>query len=98
MGNRSWQNKPLQELDVKPGQTLELQVNAPDRVSQQADNFQPPPPPKRIPGSNLKGFILLPSGKPAADVEVALQVESSYLALGKATLSGSRTFAKMDSL
>jgi beta-lactamase regulating signal transducer with metallopeptidase domain len=88
MGNQSWQNEPLQLVDLRPAQNLELQVNAPDRVTEQANQFQPPPPPKRIPGSEIKGFVLLPSGKPAADVDVAVQVEGIYLALNKGSLSG----------
>ncbi len=88
MNGQSWRNEPLQQIEVKPGQTLDLQVNASDRVTESADTFRAPPPPKRIPGADLKGFVLLPSGLPAADVKIALQVEGTYLALGKGTLSG----------
>ena len=86
VNEQSWQNEPLQQVDVKPGQTLELQVNASDRVPAQTEGFKAPPVPKRIPGADLKGYVLLPSGLPAADVDVALQVEGTYLALEKASL------------
>lgn len=87
MNEHSWRNEPLQKVDVKPGQTLDLQVNASDRISEPVDSFQPPQP-KRIPGAELKGYVLLPSGAPAANADVAVQVEGVYLALGKAALFG----------
>jgi bla regulator protein BlaR1 len=87
MGDRSWQNEPLQQVDVKPGQALDLQVNASDRIAARKDDYQPPVP-KRIPGAELKGYVLLPSGLPAAEADVAVQVDGVYLALNKATLTG----------
>jgi len=87
MGDRSWSQEPIQEVEVKPGQTLDLQIKTTDRKAAQED-FTPAPQPKRIAGENLKGTVLSPAGKPAADVDVALQVEGTYLALQKGTLTG----------
>ena len=82
-----WQNESLQEVDLKPGQTLAVDITAPDRsAAESAVNnrrYQPPPEPKRLPGVNLKGVILEPDGQPAADADVALQVENKYLTIGR---------------
>jgi beta-lactamase regulating signal transducer with metallopeptidase domain len=88
MQERSWQNEPLQEVEVQPGQTLELEVKAPDRAPRPADQFQRPPAPKRIAGEEIKGIVIMPDGKLGADVDVALNVEGVYLALGKGILTG----------
>lgn len=85
----SWTTEPLQEVDVKPGQTLDVNITAADRAA--ADtvtvNASQPPEPKAIPGVEVKGVVLLPNGKPAS-ADVALQVEGKYLGLGKGAFNG----------
>lgn len=92
MNENSWQNMPLRPVNVQPGQTVDIKLEAPDRstVAKRASFFSPnqPPPPKRIPGASIKGTILSPDGKTAADVDVAIEVEGIYLSLGKGELSG----------
>ncbi len=90
LGTRSWQNLPLQEVDLKPGQALEVKITADDRAKNESVNFNSyqPPQPKLIPGI-VKGVVLLPNGKPAADADVALQVDGIYLGLGKGVFTGS---------
>src|SRR5262249_46892053 len=73
MQRSSWQNSPLQEIDVQPGQTLDLKVDAPDRSTStgpEGFSYGPPAPPKRVAGAEVKGLVLSPSGQPAADVDV----------------------------
>ncbi len=82
-------SEPLQEVDLKPGQSLEVNITAADRVANEQVNSYQQPQPKPIPGEQVKGIILLPNGKPAADADVALQVEGKYLGLGKGTFTGS---------
>lgn len=79
----SWQNVSLQDVEVKPGQTLQVNINAPERQAPDNAKFQLPPPPKLIPGVQIEGVVLSPDGSPAADADVALQVENVYLVLGK---------------
>jgi hypothetical protein len=79
-----WSSEPLEEVDVKPGQALEVNITAPDRTATEAVNtYKPPPPPKLIAGVEVKGTVLLPGGGPAAGADVALQIEGRYLAVGK---------------
>jgi uncharacterized GH25 family protein len=80
---RSWTSEPLQEVELKPGQSLEVNITAADRVADEQVNSYQQPQPKLIPGEQVKGIVLLPSGKPAADADVALLVENEYLAIGK---------------
>jgi hypothetical protein len=83
-GNRnSWRSEPLQEVDLKPGQTLKVNITVADRAATEPFNFQKPPQPKLVPGVEVKGVVVLPGGKPAANADVALQVEGKYLGLGK---------------
>ncbi len=89
MHNSGWQNLDLQEVDVQPGQSLTLKVDAPDRPSATAQENYEPTPPKRIPGEQLKGVVFAPDGKPADDADVALSVDNVYLALGKESFEGS---------
>jgi uncharacterized GH25 family protein len=84
-----WAAPSLQEIDLKPGATLEVNITAADRAATEEVNFYKPPQPKLIPGVQVKGVVLLPNGKPAADADVALQVEGKYLGLGKAAFTGS---------
>ena len=84
-----WQNQHLQEVEVNPGQALVVDIKTTDRPATEIQEFARPPQPKRIPESELQGVILRPNGQPAADAEVALQVEGKYLAVGKGTFSAS---------
>ncbi|MGD0815574.1 MAG: hypothetical protein ABSA83_18430 [Verrucomicrobiota bacterium] len=79
----SWRDEPLQEVDLKPGQTLAVNITAADRTAADDFRFREPPKPKLVPGVSVRGVVLLPGGKPAANADVALQVENKYLALGK---------------
>ena len=89
-GNQhAWSSEPLQEITLKPGQTLEVNIAAADRAPAGAAISHNPPQPKLVPGVQVQGVILSPNGKPAADAEVALQVEGHYLALGKAAFVSS---------
>ncbi len=83
-GQNGWQNIPLQQVTLNPGQTLEVNIAAPAR--QMPDHFsgQPAPEPAREAGVKIEGVVLLPNGKPAAGAQVAVQVTGKYLSLGKA--------------
>lgn len=86
---QAWSSEVLQEMDLKPGQTLAVDLTAADRAAtNSATSFQPSQP-KSVPGIVVKGVVLLPNGKPAADADVALQVEGKYLALGKGAFASS---------
>lgn len=82
-----WSENPLQQVDLKPGQTLEVKISAADRPAAPEMKSYQPPQPKMVPGVQLRGIVLLPNGKPAADADVALQVEDAYLGLGKAAFT-----------
>jgi hypothetical protein len=86
---RAWSSEPLQEVDLKPGRTLEVNITAANRAVTEQVNSYKPPQPKLIPGVEVKGVVLLPNGKPAVDADVALQVEGKYLGLGKGVFTGS---------
>jgi beta-lactamase regulating signal transducer with metallopeptidase domain len=91
MNGRSWHDNPLQKVDLQPGQNLEVNITAPDRVAENPAISAPPPMPKQIGNERLEGVVLRPDGKPAADAEVALQLESGpfNLQLGRGTLVSS---------
>jgi len=74
---------------LKPGQTLEVKLTAPARQPEKDMSSYQPPQPKLVPGKQVKGVVLLPNGRPAADADVALQVENEYLAIGKGTFAAS---------
>jgi beta-lactamase regulating signal transducer with metallopeptidase domain/uncharacterized GH25 family protein len=84
-----WAAPPLQEIDLKPGATLEVNITAADRAKKEPVNSYQQPQPKLVPGKQVKGVVLLPNGKPAADADVALQVEGKYLGLGKGAFTSS---------
>jgi hypothetical protein len=87
--HRGWSSELLQKVDLKSGQTLEVNITAADRAAGEEVNFHKPPQPKLVPGGEVKGVVLLPGGKPAANADVALQVEGKYLALGKGAFASS---------
>src|SRR5262249_8553867 len=86
MGGSGWTFESLQQVELKPGQTLETNIQAGERPKAAMDFGQTIPAPKRIPGAEVKGVVLNPDGRPADGAEVALQVQNQYLALGRATL------------
>jgi hypothetical protein len=86
---RAWSSEPLQEVDVNPGQNLEVNIKTIDRPAPETVHPYQQPQSKIIPGVEVKGVVLSPSGKPAADADVALQVDGKYLGLGKAAFTGS---------
>ena len=85
----SWTSVPLREVELKSGQSLEVNIETTDRTARNEFAGQQPPQPSRIAGAEIKGVVLTPDGKPAAEAEVALQVEGKYLALGKGTFARS---------
>jgi beta-lactamase regulating signal transducer with metallopeptidase domain/uncharacterized GH25 family protein len=84
---RSWQSKPLKEIDLQPGQNLEINIEATDLPPPAQSQFtmNQSPGPKRVPSVQINGVVIAPDGKPAADAQVALQMERKYLMLGRAT-------------
>jgi beta-lactamase regulating signal transducer with metallopeptidase domain/uncharacterized GH25 family protein len=82
-----WLNHLLQEVEVKPGQTLNVNITAPDRESETDFSSYQPPPAKLVPGVQVQGVVLLPNGKPAEDADVGLQVQNQYLVIGKGAFS-----------
>lgn len=96
MSNHSWQSTPLKEVELLPGQSLELNIETGDRPAKRDEIVQPPAP-KRIPGAEITGVVLKPDGTPAADAEVGLQVENKYLAVGRGTFASSFS-ARQDGL
>jgi len=86
----SWRYEPLKEVEVKPGQTLDINIVAPDYKPEKENSYEPPPL-TPVPGQHVKGVVLLPNGKPAADAEVALQLTEGpfNLSLGRGTLVSS---------
>ena len=85
-----WMSHPLQEVNLKPGETLEVNLTAPDRTAEIENSYEPPPL-TPVPGEHVKGFVLLPNGQPAADAEVALQLTEGpfNLNLGRGTFVSS---------
>jgi hypothetical protein len=88
VGDQSWQNDPLQQVTITPGDILELKINASEKrkPGQFQGAMQTPkaPKPSRKPGPGPAGIVVLPDGKPAAEAEVALKVAGKYLSMGKA--------------
>jgi beta-lactamase regulating signal transducer with metallopeptidase domain/uncharacterized GH25 family protein len=89
MGNNGWQSLPLQSFELTPGQNLQLNINGPAR----ATNSMPQPAvaqpiPRRVPGQEYKGAVLLPNGKPATSAQVGLQTSNSVINLKGAQLEG----------
>ena len=85
----SWETQPLQEVELRAGETVDVKIDATSNRGKRADfdSFERPPEPQPIPGAEISGVVLLPDGKPASDAEVAIEVEGKYLALGRGKLS-----------
>jgi hypothetical protein len=81
MNRGSWQDSPLQQVDVKPGQALEVNISAPARLPTTQENNYQPPPFTAVPGERVKGVVLRPNGQPAADAQVALHLSEGAFSL-----------------
>jgi len=90
LSERGWSWDPLEKITLKPGQNLQVDIRAPARdaskLSVQSPGIGSKPKLARKPGPGPSGKIMLPSGKPALDAEVALLVKGQYIAVGKGTL------------
>jgi beta-lactamase regulating signal transducer with metallopeptidase domain/uncharacterized GH25 family protein/peroxiredoxin len=73
----------LQSITVNPGQSLELNIDAPERESPERAFGTPEPKPARNIGAAISGSVVLPDGKPAAGVEVTLIVPLEVFTLHK---------------
>ncbi|MGN6553818.1 MAG: carboxypeptidase-like regulatory domain-containing protein, partial [Verrucomicrobiota bacterium] len=78
-----WMSPKLQDVELHPGQRLEVNIETSDRPAPDDTMSYRPPEPKRIAGAEVKGIVLNPAGQPAAESAVALQVTGKYLAIGK---------------
>ncbi len=88
--NRSeWTYEPLQKINLKPSSAIALNLELPDQPSLRNAPVNEPPEPKRIPGTEVKGVVLTPTGKPASNAEVAIQIEGIYLGLKRGALQTS---------
>jgi len=85
VGKNGWRGEPLQEVDVQPGQTLEVKINTTDRAKERPENEYQPQPLTPVPGKHVKGIVLRPNGQPAAEAQVALQLTEGpfNLSLGR---------------
>jgi peroxiredoxin len=81
-----WQQAPLQSITVDPGQTLELNIEAPALLAPEPGLGFPRPRPQRKLGPAITGTAVLPNGKPVAGIEVALVVPNEAVSLGKGSL------------
>jgi uncharacterized GH25 family protein len=83
-----WMWDPLEEVTLKPGQEMVVDIHAPAKSQQPAALNRAGPIAKvtRRPGPGPMGMVLLPNGKPAADAEIALLVAGKYIAVGKGSL------------
>ena len=89
MNGNGWMEPPLQTVELAPGQTLEVDIKAKARQVADRNMGQAPPAAVRIPGEEIKGTVLLPDGKPAAEAQVAVKVKGKYLSLGRAAFKAS---------
>ncbi len=78
---------PLQSITINPGQTVELNIEAPERVAPERQFGFPRPRPERKFGPAITGTAVLPDGTPAAGIEVALVVPNELISLGKGSLN-----------
>jgi beta-lactamase regulating signal transducer with metallopeptidase domain/uncharacterized GH25 family protein len=86
VSENGWQNSSLQRVSLKPGQTLEVSIKAPARQPSRESIGSGPPPPVRVPGVEIKGSVVAPSGEPVANAQVGLQVRGQFVQLGRAAL------------
>ena len=73
--SQSWSHHTLRDVDLRPGETLDLSLIAADPMGTRVVIPQARRQPQPIPDVEVKGVVLLPDGRPAANAEVALQVE-----------------------
>jgi hypothetical protein len=85
-GEGRWRKVLLQSISVNPGETLELNIDAPERTVPERELGVTQPKPERKRVSGITGTVVLPDGKLAPAVEVALLVPNEYLVLGKGSL------------
>ena len=78
----------LQDVSVKAGKTTDLAIKTVEHPAPIV--WTPPPVPQRIPGASIKGTVLLPDGRPAAEVQVALQIEGVWLSLARGTFNAAQ--------
>jgi beta-lactamase regulating signal transducer with metallopeptidase domain len=85
---KSWNSQPLKDVDLQPGQYLQVNIDTGDRTppQQQFQGWRPPEP-KRIAGEQITGTVLTSDGAPAAGVDVALDVDGTFISLGIGTLT-----------
>ena len=86
MSEQAWQEAFLQSITVNPGQTLELKVDAAEREARGHGSIIPRPNPARSNRLAIRGRVVLPDGKPAANVQVALIAPLEFVGLHKASL------------
>ncbi len=89
MGEYGYRDEGLQSVTVKPGQTVTVSIKAAARQTNSVAQGRPAPSLERIAGQQIKGIVLLPDGKPAADAQVAERVPGRPLFLGYAEFSDS---------
>lgn len=89
----SWSPEFLKETDLKPGESVSVNISADDRSlsAGSAGGFRPQSPQMVISGEKLTGIVLRPDGTPAGGVDVGLQIERQPLLLGQGKLTS--TFA-----
>ena len=91
--SQKWSSRPLQDVDLKPGETLDVKIAAAERTGTKVVTPYPQPQVRPVGGDEVKGVVLLPDGRPAVGADVALRGEGRYPCLGK----GAFTYGKGES-
>jgi uncharacterized GH25 family protein len=92
------QNVTLQQVTVKPGETLELTIHAPDRlpeVSQRLKQYAPQAEKPAKSGPLLRAVVLLPDGTPVAGADVACVSSNVILIIQEHSLQGGLRAARI---
>lgn len=86
--NNAWSSENLQDVTLNPGATLDVTIKAPVRLEARQRVVSSPKSEKPAikPGPPITGVVSLPSGKPAADTDVALIIPNQYVAIGRGTI------------
>lgn len=84
-----WQSEELKQVRVNPGQTAEANIEAgarpaPSAITRLGFRNQEPLPVKYI----MKGTVVLPDGKPAANAQVGYSMPRHFMLLGDGGLRG----------